>query len=269
MSLLQDPFYVVKDEVQQSVGGITALYDRWHELIKTPQTTMAHVDELKWTTNQLRTGINSIERDILDLEETIGIVENNRQKFRLDQAELDSRKKFISEIKYVLKKMKDELQSVTAKGKITNNERGALMKNTSNGKYAALDRVIQEDNEAFIRNQQQVQEQIIKEQDTELEQISQTVDTMKHMGDAIYVELNSQNKILEDLDSGVDSTHGRLLAVSRRVTNLLNSRSDNVYAQVINSTGGTLCQHKQNWRMLYRYFYFFLFFSFPFCFVFF
>eukprot|EP00026_Physarum_polycephalum_P007981 Phypoly_transcript_08054.p1 GENE.Phypoly_transcript_08054~~Phypoly_transcript_08054.p1 ORF type:complete len:139 (+),score=15.88 Phypoly_transcript_08054:1115-1531(+) len=104
----------------------------------------------------------------------------------------------------------------------------ALMKNTSNGKYAALDRVIQEDNEAFIRNQQQVQEQIIKEQDTELEQISQTVDTMKHMGDAIYVELNSQNKILEDLDSGVDSTHGRLLAVSRRVTNLLNSRSDRV-----------------------------------------
>eukprot|EP00026_Physarum_polycephalum_P014254 Phypoly_transcript_14747.p1 GENE.Phypoly_transcript_14747~~Phypoly_transcript_14747.p1 ORF type:complete len:229 (+),score=29.74 Phypoly_transcript_14747:86-772(+) len=181
MSLLQDPFYVVKDEVQQSVGGITALYDRWHELIKTPQTTMAHVDELKWTTNQLRTGINSIERDILDLEETIGIVENNRQKFRLDQAELDSRKKFISEIKYVLKKMKDELQSVTAKGKITNNERGALMKNTSNGKYAALDRVIQEDNEAFIRNQQQVQEQIIKEQDTELEQISQTVDTMKRI----------------------------------------------------------------------------------------
>jgi len=99
---LQDPFYVVKEEVLQSVNGVTALYDRWQELLKTTNTSQN--DEFKWTTNQLRTGIKSIEWDLQDLEETIGIVENNRQKFRLEQAEVDSRKKFISETQYIIKK---------------------------------------------------------------------------------------------------------------------------------------------------------------------
>jgi hypothetical protein len=53
------------------VNGVTALYDRWQELLKTTNTSQN--DEFKWTTNQLRTGIKSIEWDLQDLEETIDI----------------------------------------------------------------------------------------------------------------------------------------------------------------------------------------------------
>jgi hypothetical protein len=121
------------------VNGVTALYDRWQELLKTTNTSQN--DEFKWTTNQLRTGIKSIEWDLQDLEETIdiqfvweikqgknfwqmeGIVENNRQKFRLEQAEVDSRKKFISETQYIIKKMKEELNNAQTKGKMDNDQR--------------------------------------------------------------------------------------------------------------------------------------------------
>jgi hypothetical protein len=52
-----------------------------------------------------------------------GIVENNRQKFRLEQAEVDSRKKFISETQYIIKKMKEELNNAQTKGKMDNDQR--------------------------------------------------------------------------------------------------------------------------------------------------
>jgi len=233
MSLLQDPFYVVKEEVQQSVNGITTLYDRWQELLKTTNT--ATNDEFKWTTNQLRTGIKSIEWDLQDLEETIGIVENNRQKFRLEQAEVDSRKKFISETQYIIKKMKEELNTTQTKGKLDNDNRDALM-NKSNGKasnrgddrFAALDDAIKSDNEAFIRNQGQVQEQIMRQQDTDLDDLSQVVGVLGQMGTSIHSELEQHNRILDDLDAGVDNTSGRLNSVMRRVNKLLESTSDRV-----------------------------------------
>lgn len=53
----------------------------------------------------------------------LGIVESNRQKFRLEQAEVDSRKKFISETQYIIKKMKEELNNATTKGKLDNDQR--------------------------------------------------------------------------------------------------------------------------------------------------
>jgi len=233
MSLLQDPFYVVKEDVQQSVNGITTLYDRWQELLKTTNT--ATNDEFKWTTNQLRTGIKSIEWDLQDLEETIGIVENNRQKFRLEQAEVDSRKKFISETQYIIKKMKEELNTTQTKGKIDNDNRDTLMNKPNKtssrdvpDRFSALDDAIKNDNDAFIRNQAQAQDQMIRQQDNDLEDLSQVVGVLGEMGTSIHTELEQQTRILDDLDAGVDNTSGRLNAVVRRVNKLLESTSDRV-----------------------------------------
>jgi len=235
MSLLQDPFYVVKEEVQQSVNGITTLYDRWQELLKTTNT--ATNDEFIWTANQLRTGIKSIEWDLQDLEETIGIVENNRQKFRLEQSEVDSRKKFISETQYIIKKMKEELNNTQSKGKMDNDTRDALMRgNKSSGredsrdrdKFSALDDAIKSDNDSFIRNQSQVQDQIIRQQDTDLDDLSNVVGVLGQMGNSIQAELEQHGRILDDLDSGVDNTSGRLNSVMRRVDKLLASTNDRV-----------------------------------------
>lgn len=231
MSLLQDPFYVVKEEVQQSVNGITTLYDRWQELLKTTNT--AQNDEFKWTTNQLRTGIKSIEWDLQDLEETIGIVESNRQKFRLEQAEVDSRKKFISETQYIIKKMKEDLNNSQTKGKLDNDSREALMKpkggrSDPSNRYEKLDDAIKSDNDSFINSQAQTQETMIRQQDTELDELGNVVGVLGQMGKQINTELEQQSRILGDMEAGVDSTSARLSSVMRRVNKLLESTSDRV-----------------------------------------
>jgi syntaxin 6 len=230
MSLLQDPFYVVKEEVQQSVNGVTTLYDRWQELLRSTNT--AQNDEFKWTTNQLKTGIRSIEWDLQDLEETIGIVESNRQRFKLDQAEVENRKKFITETKSTIKKMKDDLNNVSTKGKMDNDQRASLMtqKKTKDSKdrFSRLDDALQQDNDNFIGGHHQQQEQIILQQDEDLDALSHTVTTLGRMGEAIHVELGQQSRILDDLDGEVNKTSGRLGNVMRRLNKLLESTNDRV-----------------------------------------
>lgn len=75
---VEDPFFVVKDEVQKAVETSKNLYQRWCELIN--ENRMVVKEELDWTTNELRNSLRSIEWDLEDLEETISIVERNPKK---------------------------------------------------------------------------------------------------------------------------------------------------------------------------------------------
>jgi len=243
MSLLQDPFYVVKEEVQQSVDGVTTLYKRWRELLETSNT--AHNDEFKWTTNELKSGIKSIEWDLQDLDDTIGIVESNRHKFKLEQQEVESRKKFISDTKATIKRMKDDLQAASTKGKQEHDKRDSLMgpqrRNGANGRrFDAIDQAIVADHQEFIDEQHQRQSQLIQDQDQNLDQLSGTVAVLGDMGKAIGSELEVQNKILTDLDTKVDDTSGRLSTVMRRLNKLMESASDRTQWCVIGVLGVVL-----------------------------
>ncbi|KAJ1161019.1 hypothetical protein NDU88_001508 [Pleurodeles waltl] len=69
---LEDPFFVVKGEVQKAVNTSRGLYQRWYELLQ--ETHVVSKEEFDWTTNELRNSLRSIEWDLEDLEETIDIL---------------------------------------------------------------------------------------------------------------------------------------------------------------------------------------------------
>jgi len=98
MSNLQDPFYVVKEEVNEALQAVGEIYDKWKDLLENSNT--ATNNEFKWISNELRTGLKGIESDLGDLEETIKIVERDKTRFRIDDREINNRKSFI----YVTKK---------------------------------------------------------------------------------------------------------------------------------------------------------------------
>jgi len=205
------------------------LYDRWQELLRNTNTSQN--DEFKWTTSQIKNGIKSIEWDLQDLEETIGIVEGNRQRFKLDVDEVESRKAFITETKATIKKMKDDLNNVTTKGKLDNDNRAMLLaskKSQERGKFDGIHEAIREDNDNFINGAQRQLQATMDSQDEDLEAVGQSVSRLKEMGQTINTELNQQSLILDDMDSEVDKTSGRLSNVVRRLNKLLESTSDRV-----------------------------------------
>ncbi|TSK53712.1 Syntaxin-6 [Bagarius yarrelli] len=69
---MEDPFFVVKGEVQKAVNTAQGLYQRWTELMQ--DLSSASKEEIDWTTNELRNSLRSIEWDLEDLDETINIL---------------------------------------------------------------------------------------------------------------------------------------------------------------------------------------------------
>ncbi|XP_034111154.1 syntaxin-10 isoform X1 [Drosophila sulfurigaster albostrigata] len=121
---LEDPFFVVKDEVFKALNKTRGLYLRWRELGENGGA------EVEWTTTELRNSLRSIEWDLEDLEDTISIVEKNPTKFRIDNRELSSRRHFIDNTRDEVKQMKDKMslnrnrdRDITAHQPLLENER--------------------------------------------------------------------------------------------------------------------------------------------------
>ncbi|KAL8566634.1 Syntaxin-6 [Nucella lapillus] len=71
---MEDPFFVVRDEVQKALATSRNLFTRWRELQEDP--SLASREEVEYTTNELRNCLRAIEWDLEDLEETVNILEN-------------------------------------------------------------------------------------------------------------------------------------------------------------------------------------------------
>ncbi|EAT44462.1 AAEL004168-PA [Aedes aegypti] len=105
--MMEDPFFVVKDEVFKALNKTRGLYLRWREL--NDASSGGTTAEAEWTTTELKNSLRSIEWDLEDLEDTISIVEKNPSKFKIDNKELSSRRHFIDATRDEVKSMKDRM----------------------------------------------------------------------------------------------------------------------------------------------------------------
>ncbi|GAB5583489.1 syntaxin-6 isoform X1 [Prionailurus iriomotensis] len=164
---MEDPFFVVKGEVQKAVNTAQGLFQRWTELLQDPST--ATREEIDWTTNELRNNLRSIEWDLEDLDETI-------------------------------RDMKDHMSPSSVQALAERKNRQALLgdsggQNWSAGtteKYVRLDRELQLANSHFIEEQQAQQQLIVEQQDEQLELVSGSIGVLKNMSQRIGGELEEQ-----------------------------------------------------------------------------
>eukprot|EP00058_Branchiostoma_floridae_P007050 XP_002592538.1 hypothetical protein BRAFLDRAFT_113843 [Branchiostoma floridae] len=190
---LEDPFFVVKDEVQKAVQNATGLYQRWCELLEDPVSVSK--EEYDWTSNELRNSLRSIEWDLEDLDETINILcRSNPRKFKIDQQELADRRAFISRTRQSVKEMKDHMASPSAKARIEGRNRQHLFNGPSKrqDRYTKLDSEMDNTNQKFIADTRQQQQLIVESQDDQLEMVSGSVGVLKNMSHQIGNELDEQ-----------------------------------------------------------------------------
>ncbi|XP_077013282.1 syntaxin-6 isoform X1 [Tamandua tetradactyla] len=195
---MEDPFFVVKGEVQKAVNTAQGLFQRWTELLQDPST--ATREEIDWTTNELRNNLRSIEWDLEDLDETISIVEANPRKFNLDATELRIRKAFITSTRQVVRDMKDQMSTSSVQALAERKNRQALLGESggqswstrTTDKYGHLDRELQLANSHFIEEQQAQQQLIVEQQDEQLELVSGSIGVLKNMSQRIGGELEEQ-----------------------------------------------------------------------------
>ncbi|KAG8469716.1 hypothetical protein KFE25_006171 [Diacronema lutheri] len=238
---MEDPFQVVKDEVQHSLTVVHELHKRWKEILKS--ATGKESEEYEWTKSELLSGLRSIEWDLQDLEETIRIVESNRAKFGLSDDEVDSRKHFVESTHKSISMIRAEVastepaesaasktSSVTKKAaKKAGTERESLLSaDSASGSRVAItiDKEAAADNKRFIGDETQKQAMIMAEQDTQLDSISSTVSRIKDISLEINSELKVQDKLIDDIGEQTDSAAGQMRNSMKALTKLAKD-SDN------------------------------------------
>lgn len=253
---LEDPFFVVKDEVCKALNKTRGLYQRWGELQEdgaTPVVTTSR-EELEWTNTELRNALRSIEWDLEDLEETIGIVEKNPRKFKIDGSELAARRTFIEQTKEEVKSMKERLnltkkdRDVTARQvpdstvPIDDNSPLKMPQVVTHGptRYSRLVNEADSPNNEFIERTLVQQQMIMTHQDDQLDQIASSMGTLKTMSRQIGQEVDEQAVMLDDFGHEMETTQSKMENTLSKMAKVMHLSSDRRQWAAIGALSGVL-----------------------------
>ncbi|ELR16756.1 syntaxin 6, putative [Acanthamoeba castellanii str. Neff] len=203
---MQDPFYVVKEEVVQSVNGARTLYGRWQELLDTTNT--AEDEEFKWTTHELKRG--------------------NRAKFRMNEQEVADRRKFVTDTRATVAQMKKDIDNPVTRAKVERDQRSSLIPTTMGTPRTSrekLEAAIRDDNEAFIQAQQVRQTQMRQEEEEHLDHLEKGLGKLSEMSLTIHEELEDQDELLDKFQNEVASTTNRVSAGIKKISELIDRSS--------------------------------------------
>ncbi|XP_044587528.1 syntaxin-6 isoform X2 [Cotesia glomerata] len=240
---LEDPFFVVKDEVCKALNKTRGLYGRWTDsqsnvTVVTPNGVgpgglPVSKEELEWTTTELRNALRSIEWDLEDLEDTICIVEKNPNKFKIDNKELNFRRAFIDHTRDEVKIMKDKMnlsrgrdRDRTARQPLLDNSPARAPVNHGTTKYSKLENELDSPSRQFLEDTLQQQGQMIRQQDDQLDLIGESIGTLKTVSRQINSELDEQAVMLDDFGNEMEVTDSKLDATMKKMAKVLHMSND-------------------------------------------
>ncbi|GAM24091.1 hypothetical protein SAMD00019534_072660 [Acytostelium subglobosum LB1] len=229
---MQDPYYYGQSKIQSSIVGLTSLHERWRKLLH--DTNTFRNEEFRWCQQELKKVLKDIDDDIKDLYDSIIVVEKFPDRFRLSQAEIETRKRFIRDSKATVDGVVNDMTSPEVAGKIEQDKRAELLFSEKKqnmqreSKYSGIQRAVEEDNNEFLRGNVRIQEDMIREQDAGLEQLGERVGILGEMGKTMSSELKSQGSILDRLGDRAANSQNALGSVMRRLDRLMENTSSKV-----------------------------------------
>lgn len=216
MSSAQDPFYIVKEEIQDSIDTLQATFHQWEHM---PVAS----GEYTRLTKELLSNCESIEWQVDELEKAISVAARDPALYGIDQAELERRFKWTRTARTQVGNIK---KPVTGTGSSTlSGMRQELMRLPSTHQQDKANHYVAKDNDDFISSESDRQMLLIRQQDEELDELSASVERIGSVGLTIHDELNAQEKLIDELGSEMDSTSTRLDFVQRKVAVVMKKAS--------------------------------------------
>lgn len=198
----QDPFYVLKVEIDESVTELNQKMARWHGLT-------SGNPERKTLSTQVDAGIESIRWQLEEIAGAVDRAAGNLAKFKISSDELDTRRRWIKDTHKQVKGIQDSLKKAP----------GVTTVNSGGTPDAA--------NDGFVSGQTERQALIIRQQDEHLDDIEQAVGRIGNMGRSIGEELDGQHRLLNDMGEEMDTTYSRMRAAQKRMTEVIRMAGGN------------------------------------------
>ncbi|KAI8431079.1 hypothetical protein MSG28_001138 [Choristoneura fumiferana] len=208
---MEDPFYVVKDEVFKALNKTRGLYLRWQEISKAP--VAPNSPEVEWTSTELRNSLRSIEWDLEDLEDTINIL-------------LKVERKKVMKGKMSLNRNRDN--DGTAREPLLGEESPMHFGNswTSTPKYSKYSKLANQTDspnrfDVYDNDIMSMQEKMLVNQSDQLQVISNSVGSLKTVSKQIGIELDEQAGMLDDLNTELENADSKLDSTIKKVAKVL------------------------------------------------
>ncbi|KAK0181031.1 hypothetical protein PV327_003353 [Microctonus hyperodae] len=225
---LEDPFFVVKDEVCKALNKTRGLYGRWTDsqlnvTVATPNGVgpgglPVSKEELEWTTTELR---NALQK--------------NPTKFKIDNKELSFRRAFIDHTRDEVKIMKDKMNLSRGRDRdrtarqplLDNNSPARAPINHGKTKYSKLENEVDSPSRQFLDDTLQQQGQMLRQQDEQLDMIGESIGTLKTVSRQINSELDEQAVMLDDFGNELEATDSKLDATMKKMAKVLHMSNGN------------------------------------------
>ncbi|PSS32815.1 Syntaxin-61 like [Actinidia chinensis var. chinensis] len=214
MSSAQDPFYIVKEEIQESIDKLLSTFHRWENIPGGSQ-------EQQNVTKELLVGCDSIDWQVDELDKAISVAARDPAWYGINEVELDKRRRWTSTARTQVGNVK---KTVVAGKKLdststadVNGMRRELMRLPNSHQTEKSNHYASQDNDDFISSESDRQLLLIKQQDEELDELSVSVGRIGDVGLTIHDELLAQGKIVDELGMDMESTSNRLDFVQKKV----------------------------------------------------
>ncbi|XP_040573830.1 syntaxin-6 [Lepeophtheirus salmonis] len=223
---LEDPFFVVKEEVLKALSKTRGLFERWKE-----EDCLRSNEEREWSSTELNNSLRSIEWDLEDLDDTVQIVEKNPARFKIDKGELLARKEFIKKTRDEVRCMKERASSA-AKPQIQRNslDNVPLGSPTTKGvkgsstKYSRLpndefDEVPQPDlpgNDRLPTSQN----------NNQVSKMSESSSNIRCMSDSLGTDIDEHAIMLDEFGAEMANAESKLDATMRKMSKVIHMSND-------------------------------------------
>ncbi|KAG8473531.1 hypothetical protein CXB51_035816 [Gossypium anomalum] len=199
MSKAQDPFYIVKEEIQESIDKLQSSFHQWERIL--PYISRKSYLLIVRASNG---------RKVDELNKTIDVAARDPSWYGIDNRELESRRRWTITARTQVGDVKKSVVARKETGNSASAIRRELMKLPVSHQSDRSYQYSAEDNDDFIASESNRQMLLIKQQDEELDELSASVERIGGVGLTIHEELLAQEKIIDDLGTEMDSTTNRL-----------------------------------------------------------
>ena len=201
---VNDPFYLVREEISDSVSNCESSFSRIHETRgglplqnsasqkkEMFANMLSEIDSLFWQLNELDRATDAAERD--------------PNRFRVSREELERRKVWTSQTRDRLNVLRGRVENAL------NNS------NTSeqNRVKSVLDQNRNTIDDYMLSDERATQDQLFAHQDEQLEDLSHHIRTIGNVGKTIGEELEQQGRMLEDLEEDTEGVRARMQAANQ------------------------------------------------------
>lgn len=240
-SALDDPYPHARDDVRDALQKLQKLHEEWKRMLRARNPAEnQHFHEVR---ANISSELQDLTEDVQGIALAIKAVEDNRQSFPVDDAEMSRRRDFLRTSEASLQDMGAYVKNPKTLANIEAFDRESqVAKAAADAKAKAQAQASaqvpkrQEEggggveleadgdflrNDEFLGREMHQQQQIRAEQDDYMVDIGKSAARLKEVASTMNTEINYQNNLLEDLDEDIEKETEHLNSVMKNVGRLL------------------------------------------------